>query len=430
MKLALYRMATFLGGPLIRLYLRQRIKQGKEDPARIGERLGRASLPRPSGKLVWIHGASVGEALSILPLIARIRSDHSAWSILVTTGTVTSAQLMAERLPEGVIHQYVPVDRVAYVRRFLEHWKPDLGLWMESEFWPNLVVETRASAVPMVVLNGRMSERSFNGWQKNRAMIWQLLRAFRLVLAQSTIDAERFQALGAKNVNMPGNIKYAGSPLPVDKDALDQVQAWIGTRPHWLAASTHAGEEALVARTHQKLCTIAPELLTVIVPRHPHRGTAVAAELSALGLNVAQRSLNQPVNADTAVYIADTLGEMGLFYRLCSIVFVGKSMPQQPGGGGGQNPIEPAALGCALIFGPDMSNFSAVATTLLNAEAAVQVADEDALKTHVEHLLRDDEALRYMSAAAQSVSKVEAGVMDRVMSALTPYFEGDTDARA
>ena len=426
MKLALYRMVTFLGGPVIRLYLKRRVAQGKEDPARLSERLGIASIPRPLGKLVWIHGASVGEALSILPLIERIRVAYPGWTVLVTTGTVTSAKLMAERLPQGVIHQYVPVDRVAYVRRFLEHWKPYLGLWMESEFWPNLVVETRASAVTMVVVNGRMSERSFTGWQKNRAMIWQLMRAFRGVLAQSPIDAERFSALGAKDVLMPGNLKYACAPLPVDKSALADAQAWIGTRPHWLAASTHAGEEAKVGSTHLNLREKMPELLTIIVPRHPHRGAAVAEALTAMGLTVAQRSLDQPVGAETDVYIADTLGELGLFYRLCDVVFIGKTLAS----GGGQNPIEPAQLDCALIFGPDMSNFAAGAETLLRAGAALQVADAEALTIQVERLLGDNAALSAMVHASKAVATSEAGVMDRVMENLAPYFEGNTDARA
>ena len=429
MKLALYRMVTFLGGPLIRLYLNKRIKQGKEDAARLNERLGIASQPRPGGKLVWIHGASVGEALSILPLIDRIRSDHPAWSILVTTGTVTSAKIMAERLPHGVIHQYVPVDRVAYVRRFLEHWKPDLGLWMESEFWPNLVVETRASAVPMVVINGRMSKRSFAGWQKNRAMIWQLLTAFRGVLAQSDIDAERFQALGAKAVDMPGNIKYACAPLPFDTDALAQVQASMQNRPHWLAASTHAGEEAMVARVHLGLRDKIPGLLTVIVPRHPDRGDAVGRDITAMGVTVAQRSMGQPVDDKTDVYIADTMGEMGLFYRLCNIVFIGKTMPQYGGAGGGQNPIEPAQLGCALIFGPDMSNIDAVTKTLTDGGAAVKVDDESALLAQVEYLLNDASALDQRVQSAAGVAQAEAGVMDRVMAALAKYFEGDPNAR-
>lgn len=430
MKLALYRMATFLGGPLIRIYLNKRMSQGKEDPARLNERLGRASISRPDGKLVWIHGASVGEALSILPLIERIRSDHPRWSILVTTGTVTSAAVMAERLPDGVIHQYVPVDRVAYVRRFLEHWKPDLALWMESEFWPNLVVETRASAVPMVVLNGRMSEKSFSGWQNNRAMIWQLLNAFKAVLAQSDVDAERFEALGAKAVTMPGNLKYACAPLPVDEGELTKVQGWINDRPRWLAASTHDGDEALVARVHLQLRDKIPGLLSVIVPRHPHRGEAVAAELSAMGLSVAQRLLGQCIDPRTDIYIADTINEMGLFYRLCTVTFMGKTMPQYSGVGGGQNPIEPAQLGCALIVGPDMSNFAAVCDTLLKVGAAVQVSDEDELTAHVERLLLDGPTCDKMAKSAATVSQTEAGVIDRVMMALNKYFEGDDHARA
>ena len=426
MTLALYRMATFLGGPLIRLYLNRRIRQGKEDPARLNERLGLTSLPRPQGKLVWIHGASVGEALSILPLIDRIRRDRADWSILVTTGTVTSARLMAERLPQGVMHQYVPVDRVAYVRRFLEHWKPNLGLWMESEFWPNLVVETRASAVPMVVVNGRMSERSFAEWQKNKGMIRQLLRAFRLILAQSDVDADRFRALGAKAVEMPGNIKYACAPLPVEAEALTQISAWLADRPRWLAASTHAGEETIVARAHLKLRTDFPGLLTFIAPRHPHRGESIAADLAAMGLKVARRSLGQPIDADTDVYIADTLGEMGLFYRLAQVTLIGKTLAS----GGGQNPIEPAQLGCALIFGPDMSNFAAIAKTLLDAGAAVQIADEAALTTDVARLLHDHDALDKMVDAAKTQAQAQAGVTDRVLAALTPYFEGVPDARA
>lgn len=434
MKLAFYRMATSLGAPLIRMYLNHRVKQGKEDPARLNERLGKASHPRPDGRLVWLHGASVGESLSMLPLIARIRSDYPDWSVLVTTGTVTSATLMAERLPEGIIHQYVPVDRVSYVRRFLEHWQPDLGLWMESEFWPNLVVETRASAVNMVVVNGRMSDRSFAGWQKNRTMIRQLLGAFKLILAQSEIDAGRFQALGAKAVETPGNLKFASPPLPADADQMAALETALGNRPRWLAASTHAGEEAAVGRVHQRVKAHHPDLITLIVPRHPERGQAVEAELRTQGLSVARRSLNDPISASTDIYIADTMGEMGLFYRLARVVFIGKTLA----GGGGQNPIEPAQLNCALLFGPDMSNFAAVTETLLGAKAARSLADEDALTAEVGRLLNDDAACMALADAALKVAQTEAGVLDRTLALLAPYFDtarqdapkGGPDARA
>jgi len=429
MKLSLYRMATTLGGPLIRLYLNKRLKRGKEDPLRFDERLGKASLPRPNGKVVWMHAASVGESLSILPLIERLVKDHPHWSVLVTTGTVTSARLMEERLANGAVHQYVPADRVSYVRRFLEHWRPDLALWVESEFWPNLVIETRARAVPMVVLNGRVSDASFKGWQKNRAMIARLLAAFPLVLAQSERDGERFSTLGAKNVGVPGNLKFAVGALPVNDRALESLLETVGERPRWLAASTHAGEEAIAGRVHLAHKTTTPDLLTIIVPRHPDRGAAVATELTELGLSVARRSANEAITPDTDVYVADTMGELGLFYRLCDIVFIGKTLA----GVGGQNPIEPAHLSCALIFGPDMSNFADSAAKLMNAGGARQVQDEAGLNQVLAELLSNDTARIHAANAARDMAGSEMYVLDRVMKALAPYFDfaesGDTDAR-
>ncbi|HEY9079221.1 3-deoxy-D-manno-octulosonic acid transferase [Magnetovibrio sp.] len=419
MKLSLYRMGTTLGGPLIRLYLNHRLKRGKEDPARFQERLGHPSLPRPSGKVVWMHAASVGEALSVLALVERVLAEYPGWSVLVTTGTVTSARLMAQRLPQGAVHQYVPVDRVSYVRRFLEHWRPDLALWVESEFWPNMVIETRASAIPMVVLNGRMSEKSFNKWRKSPAMIARLLAAFPLILAQSAQDGERFHKLGAKNVDVVGNLKFAAKPLPVDDEALAKLKTVIGTRPVWLAASTHDGEEAICGRVHTMLKVRKPDLLTIIAPRHPERGTVVAAELTAQGLNVARRANGDAISTATDVYIADTLGELGLFYRLCKIVFMGKTLAS----GGGQNPIEPSALSCALIFGKDMSNFQDISSTLVKTGAARWVADETELCAAVEMLMNDEKARETAAISAFDTARAEAGVLDRVLHALAPYFQ-------
>jgi len=417
-KLTLYRMATSLGGAFIRYYLNKRLKAGKEDAARFPERLGIASLPRPSGKLVWIHAASVGESLSVLPLIERLGKDHSNWQVLVTTGTVTSARLMLERLPANARHQFIPVDRVSYVRQFLEHWKPDLALWMESEFWPNLVIETRASAVPMVVLNGRMSERSFIGWNKHLSMIHRILSSFRLVLAQSDTDGERFTALGAKAVSVPGNIKFSVAPLPVDVDEMENLSQLIKDRPIWLASSTHDGEETLCGRVHQSLKTKTKNLLTIIVPRHPQRGEDVSSQLTEMGLNVATRSQGQKITPDTDIYIADTLGELGLFYRLASVVFMGKTFVK----GGGQNPIEPAQLECALIFGPDMSNFNDIAGKLTKAGGAHTVQNEDELCACVKLLLSDINAQTNTAQSAQTIAMSEAHVLDRVLNELAPYL--------
>ncbi|MCW8916626.1 MAG: 3-deoxy-D-manno-octulosonic acid transferase [Magnetovibrio sp.] len=427
MKLSLYRMATTLGGPLIRLYLNKRLKRGKEDPKRFDERLGIASLPRPDGKLVWFHAASVGESLSILTLVQRIIDDIPNCTVLVTTGTVTSARLMSERLPKGALHQYVPVDRVSYIRRFLEHWKPDMALWVESEFWPNLVIETRASAVPMVVLNGRMSLSSYEGWLKNRAMIQRILSSFPLVLAQSQTDGERFSDLGAKTVEVPGNLKLAAAPLPVNDTALRALQTSVGERPLWLAASTHPGEELICAKVHKGLKSRVKNPLTIIVPRHPERGEDIAQELSK-DLTVHRRSADETIKSETDIYIADTLGELGVFYRLSDIVFIGKTLK----GVGGQNPIEPAQLGCALIFGPDMSNFEDTAQVLSHAGGARTVQNQQELLSAVEELMNNQENRINAAIAGQKVAKAQADVLDRIMDALTPYLNqehGEQHAR-
>ncbi|MBF0249527.1 MAG: 3-deoxy-D-manno-octulosonic acid transferase [Alphaproteobacteria bacterium] len=424
MKLALYRVLTDLGGPLIRLYLERRLKRGKEDRARFRERLGFSAHPRPAAKRVaWVHAASVGESLSVLPVVDRVLTERPDWFVLVTTGTVTSARLMAERLPGQdtgrSAHQYVPVDRTVYVRRFLDHWRPDLALWVESEFWPNLVIETHARGVPMVVLNGRMSERSYRGWLKHRAVIARLLGAFQLVLARGDTDAARFCDLGAESVEVPGNLKFAQPPLPANEQALARLVASMGARPRWLAASTHAGEEEICARVHLSLRKDVPGLLTVIVPRHPERGPAIACALHDQGLNVALRSADAPLTPDTDIYVADTLGELGLFYRLCDIVFMGKTLA----GGGGQNPIEAAILSSALLFGPDMSNFEDIADALSACGGALWVKDAESLAEAVAGLLADGEARERAVRAAHDLAKSETGVLNRMMGALGPYFE-------
>ncbi|MBX9634576.1 MAG: 3-deoxy-D-manno-octulosonic acid transferase, partial [Magnetospirillum sp.] len=333
----LYRALTILGGPLIGRYLNRRMARGKEDPARFGERLGQPGLPRPQGVLIWLHAASVGESLSLLPLVERLVARPGT-HVLMTTGTVTSAQLMAERLPPGAIHQFVPVDRPAFVHAFLDHWHPDLVLWAESDFWPNLLDGIRRRAIPLVLVQGRISPKSFANWQRAPGFIRRILSAFTLCLGQTPGDAERLAALGAAKVACVGNLKMAVPPLPGDEAELARLRHAIGVRPLWLAASTHPGEEAAMARVHSALVARFPGLLTVIVPRHPHRGADIVDELSAMGLSVSLRSLGAGPMGD--IHIADTMGELGLFYRLAPIVFMGKSLGAQ----GGQNPFEPARL--------------------------------------------------------------------------------------
>ncbi len=425
MMLALYRTATTLAAPLIRLYLARRMARGKEDPARFSERLGRPGRPRPAGPLIWLHAASVGESLSLLPLTERLLQARPGVSLLVTTGSVTSARLMGERLPAGAFHQFLPVDRPAYVRRFLDHWQPDLVLWAESEFWPNMVSTIAQRRIPLVLINGRVSARSFAGWHRWRGLIHQLLTGFVLCLGQTEEDAERLRALGAPEARCVGNLKFAAPPLSADAGELAMLENLLADRPVWVAASTHAGEEEIAGQVQRALAQSHAGLLTLIVPRHPERGPGIAADLRAGGLTVAVRSADAPIENTTDIYVADTLGELGLFFRLADVVFMGKSLT----GEGGQNLLEPGRLGKAILHGPRMSNFAEMSARMKAADAAIEVADAAALRDTVDRLLGDAAERDRLGPAAQAFAEGEAGVLERLMDALAPWLpEGDSHA--
>jgi len=417
--LALYRALTGMAGPLVRLYLRRRLGRGKEDPARLAERRGIASAPRPDGPLVWVHAASVGEAQSVLSLVARILEMRPGVTVLVTSGTVTSAALMRQRLPRGAVHQFAPADLPRWVRRFLAHRRPQLALFVESELWPNLVCETAARGCPMVLVNGRMSKRSFARWQRAPAAARALLGRFALCLAQTAADRDRLAALGAPRADYIGNLKYSAAPLPADAEELATLRDCVAGRPLWLAASTHPGEEELAAAAHRKLAPDVPDLLTIIVPRHPDRGAEIASMLAARGLAACRRSTGTPPTPEVPVYVADTLGELGLFYRLAGIVFIGGST----GTLGGHNPLEAAQLSCAILHGPDMANFRTVAADLAAARAAVEVADADALAAEVARLLSNERARRGLADSARKVSEANAAALDNVVAALAPFLD-------
>jgi 3-deoxy-D-manno-octulosonic-acid transferase len=418
--LAAYRAASILLGPALDLYLARRLARGKEDPDRFGERSGHASRPRPAGPLVWIHAASVGEAVSMLSLIDRLLVERPKLSVLVTTGTVTSARLLANRLPaDRAWHHYVPVDRPASVRRFLEHWRPDLALWVESELWPNLLMAAHARGIPLLLLNGRMSERSFRGWRRVPGLIGPLLDGFALCLAQDAAQAERFARLGAPGATSVGDLKAAAAPLPVDEAAFRAVAAACAGRPLWLAASTHEGEEDHAAFVQRALKHEHRGLLTIIAPRHPARGDDVQAMLEARGLVVARRSKGAAIDAGTDIYLADTLGELGLFYRLAGIAFVGGSIAHM----GGHNPLEAALLDCAILHGPDMSNCAAIARALAGAGATLTVSDGPSLAAAVGRLLADPVERAARAAAAAGIAAHNRDVLDAVMARLAPWLD-------
>ena len=412
-----WRGGTTLAAPGLRAMLRRRVGRGKEIAVRLPEREGSDPTPRPAGRLIWLHAASVGESQSILPVLSALQGQAPDASVLLTTGTVTSAALLADHLPQlglsRVLHRFVPLDVPAWAARFLDHWRPDAAGFVESELWPNLIAGCRARGIPMMLVNARMSARSLRGWQRLPGFARQVVGAFDRVQAQSEADAAHLRLLGARQVDAPGNLKLAAPPLRADPVELARLQALIGNRPVWLAASTHPGEEEVAARVHHALATVHPGLLTIMAPRHPERGAAVAAALGA-----PRRAVGQDPGMD--VWVADTLGEMGLLYRLAPLVFVGRSLVGQ----GGQNPLEPARLGCTIAVGPHTANFIEAVQALEEAGALTRVADADELARWVDGMLRDPHRRCAAGTAARAAAQGAAGLPERTAAALLSLVRG------
>jgi len=409
--LTAYRYATMALAPAIPLLLQRRLKQGKEDSARFQEKFGHASLARPGGRLIWIHGASVGECLSALPLIGELLKVPGR-AVLVTSGTLTSAQMMRERLPPGAFHQYAPFDTPAAVSRFLNHWKPDVGLFVDSEIWPNTLAQSHALGIKLAIVNGRMSERSFDGWHYAPRTAAAILGLFDLCLAQDDETAQRLRKLGARDVRVSGNLKADAPPLAADAGKLAALRAAIGNRPVLLAASTHPGEDETILPAHDALRRAHPDLLTIIVPRHPERGAEIAM---LCGTRPTQRrSEGREPAAETAIYIADTMGELGLFYRAASFAFIGGSLVSH----GGQNPLEPARLDCAVLAGPHTQNFTTAYDAIFAAQGAGRVQSCVEIVALAGDLLADPSAARSMGEAAARGAQTLGGAMEKTRAAI------------
>lgn len=414
--LRLYRGVGSMIYPFTGPFFRIRANKGKEDRARRGERYGYASVERPSGPLVWLHAASVGESLAIMPLIKRMESFGI--NLVLTTGTVTSASVASERISERTIHQYVPLDVQRSIRRFLNHWQPDLAIFAESEIWPTTMQELSARNVPQVLVNARMSDRSNRRWNKRPALAETVFSHLTLVIAQSELDGERFQALGAPHVTVAGNLKMdVGVPI-ADETEIHTIRHAIGNRPVWMAVSTHAGEEEAVATVHRMVASRRPDLLTVLVPRHPDRADEVRGELKRHGLKVVTRSSRKPITAQTQVFLGDTIGEMGLYLRLGEIAFMGKSLKAE----GGQNPIEPTMTGAAILSGRYVQNFRTVYQQLLDAGGARLVSDEPMLAAMIVHLLDNPAETNAMREAAKGVVATMTGALEKTITRLDPHI--------
>lgn len=406
--------------PFTGLLLRERAARGKEDYARLGERLGIASAKRPEGRLIWLHGASVGESLAALPLIGKLLAERV--SVLVTSGTVTSAAMMQARLPPGAIHQYVPLDVPRAVARFLDHWRPDAGLFVESDLWPNLLLEAQRRGVKLALINARISERSARGWRRVPRTAHALLGAFDTILAQDGDFAARFRSLGARRVAVAGSLKADAPPLSCDETALAEMTRMIAARPVLLAAQTHPGEDETVLPAHDTLRARFSDLLTIIVPRHVERGPDIAMLCGDRAC--ARRGAKEPLTQETAIYIADTMNELGLFYRLVPFCFLGGTLVPMHG----HNPLEPAALNCAVLAGPSRANSARAFEAVLGAQGFGDVRSATDIAREAARLLSDPALARTAGEAAARGAASLSGAVERSVTALRNLLGQDACA--
>lgn len=412
-----YQFLTNLASPIVNFYLKTRLVCGKEDKERFAERKGVPSKKRPEGGLIWCHAVSVGEVLSVISLVKEILEKFPCWNFLITTCTVTSAKLIADRLPKNCVHQYVPVDIPSYVKRFVDYWRPDIFLCVESELWPNMLYEIGKRKIPAFLLNARISENTLKRWSFVKKWAEKVVNVFSVIFAQDEMEAKRFRKLNAKNIICLGNLKFASAPLPCNETELDRLRSLIGNRPVWLMASTHKGEEEIAASVHAHLRLRWPNLLTVIAPRHAQRGSEIAKNLRKFGFQITQRSLQKNLSSKTEIYLADTMGELGLFYRLVPLVCIGGTFTWK-----GHNPIEPAQLGCAIIFGPNMTNFFSIAEEMLNKGLVFQVHSPNELAVRVEQMLSSPEEMLVLGNASRSFVEQKKGVLEEVIKVLSPWL--------
>jgi 3-deoxy-D-manno-octulosonic-acid transferase len=414
----LYQLFTIVVTPIIHILIYLRKLFGKEDKTRYRERFGYAAVRRSEGFVLWIHAASVGESISVLPLVEHLNSHFSKLNILLTTSTVTSTKIIVDKLPSSVMHQYIVVDNYFCVRRFVNHWKPDLALFIESELWPNLLNET-AKSCPILLLNARMSDKSLKRWLYFKTLANFIMNKFELIVTQSKNDLEKFKILGATRLINAGNLKYANSNYATDEYEVEKLQQQLNCRKIWLAASTHLADEENIYQTHLELKKIYPDIITILAPRHPDRTSKIIDNILAHNLKFVCRTNLEPIKPDTDIYLANTLGEMNIFYSIAEVVFIGGSFLN-----GGHNPIEVANFSKPIIWGPNMSNFKEVAEEFLDKGAAIKIDNSKELTTQLERLLnhKSQGQIKIYVSNANRILQEHNEILDTYIEIISQYI--------
>ncbi|WP_415402547.1 3-deoxy-D-manno-octulosonic acid transferase [Tateyamaria sp. SN3-11] len=418
----LYKAGAALALPFAARRAVNKLRAGGISIDRAHERLGHATAERSYGPLIWFHGASVGEAKSVLPLMARMAQDHPDTRLLLTSGTATSAQAVADRLPGGAIHQFSPLDGTGPLRRFLRHWRPDLCVLVESELWPNLLDTCATADIPVALLNARLSDKSAQGWKRFPSTAGYVLRGIRMAHCQDGRSRDHLRAMGLNFAQQGANLKSLVGPPRVDAATVAKGHAALNGRSIWVAASTHPGEEEMVLEAHKSLLATHPSLCLILVPRHPERAPEVMDLVASADLSVARRSTGGNFGDGAQVYLADTMGETDLWYSLSPIVFLGGSFTDV----GGHTPFEPAAAHTAILHGPNYRNFAETYAAFAMKDASVEVADAATLGSAVHDLLTHPSRAAQLAANARPLA--QSG--DTVLAELAAQLFSMADAHA
>ncbi len=406
----LYSLGATLIAPVALARVTRKLSAQGIDPKRFSERKGQPTAPRPDGTLIWFHAASVGECLSVLRLIDHMGQDRPDRHFLITSGTATSAQIVAKRLPPRTVHQFAPLDSRRYMRRFLSHWAPSAAVFVESELWPQMLCETARTGVPLALINARISKGSARNWTRAPKTARFLMGQFSMIHCQDQRTADLLQGLGLQTAQAGPNLKSFSGPLPYDATERDRMQTVLQGRPVWLASSTHPDEDQIVLAAHRKLQTNTPALLLILVPRHPERADAIEVMIAEAGLNGARRSTGGRIDGNTQVYLADTLGETGLWYALCPLTCLCGSFTHV----GGHNPYEPAYAGSAVLHGPHYANFAKTYVDMDASGGSVEVADGAALTDVVGKLIAAPARLHEMGNTARQFAEAQEDALDQI----------------
>jgi 3-deoxy-D-manno-octulosonic-acid transferase len=332
-----------------------RIIKNKEDKKRFKEKFCVFSLKRKKGKLIWFHGSSVGEIVSVIPLVEKLENDPTIETILITSSTLSSSKILDRFNFKKIVHQFFPVDTSFLTKRFLNYWKPSLAIFIESEIWPNMMINIKKKSIPLILLNARITKKSFKRWKKI-SFSFELFKIFSVCLPQNFETQKYLYSLGVKKIKMLGNLKFSEPELNNKNEFKKNLKKYFNKKKIWCASSTHNTEEAICALTHQKLKLKYKNLLTIIIPRHIQRIHEIKKQFKNMDINFHVHSSKKKIGDNTEIYLVDTYGETKNFFKVCKTVFLGGSIIKH----GGQNPLEAARYGCEVIHGPNVSNFTEI----------------------------------------------------------------------